>query len=187
MATKFILHGGYAGRPNKENDKFFRQILSTEKKNLKILLVYFAKTSADYERVKKEDHFQFNKNKGGKELSFEVAAADKFDKQVKRADIVYLHGGNTLKLLKALKKYPDLPELFQDKLIVGESAGAYVLSACFYSKSEGDCFEGLGFVPVKTICHYIGKNSEMLDQCPLSLEKLLLKDYEFRIFDIIIN
>jgi len=182
MAKKFILHGGYAGRSNNENDKFFQEILSTEKKGLKILLVYFAKTTEEYERVTKEDHLQFNKNKDNKELLFEIATEEEFREQVKRADIVYLHGGKSLKLLKILKEYTDLPELFQGKIIAGESAGAYALSACFYSKSEGGCFEGLGFVPVKTICHYIGENSEKLSKCPPGLEELLLPDYKYRVF-----
>lgn len=182
MKTKFILSGGYASRPNKENDKFFREILTTGKNKLNILLVYFAKPTEEYERMAGEDQFQFNKNKGGKELSFEIANENEFPAQVKRTDIVYIHGGKTLKLLEALKKYLDLCELFDGKIIAGESAGAYVLSVCFYSKTEGGCFRGLGFVPVKTICHCIGQNSEKLDQCPDELEKLLLPDYKYKVF-----
>ncbi|PCI21323.1 hypothetical protein COB64_00370 [Candidatus Wolfebacteria bacterium] len=70
----------------------------------------------------------------------------------------------------------------EGKIIAGESAGAYVLSTCFYSKTEGGIFEGLGLVPVKTICHYVGENSEKLDDCSGEIETLLLKDYEYKSF-----
>jgi len=184
MKTKYILSGGYAGRPNEENDKFFKEILSKEKDKLNILLVYFAKPFEDYERMTNEDQFQFSKNKNSKELNFKIANEQEFKDQIEWADIVYLHGGKTLKLLDTLKKYQNLKELFSGKIIAGESAGAYVLSSYFYSKSEGGVFEGLGFVPAKTICHYIGENSEKLADCPEDLGELLLPDYKYKAFYI---
>jgi len=182
MKTKFILSGGYAGKPNKENDKFFREILNIKKNKLNILLVYFAKNIEDYERVTNEDKYQFNRNKNGKHLTFEVATENDFENQVKKSDIIYLHGGKTLKLFEVLKKQKNLSELLNCKIIAGESAGAYVLSSCFYSKSEKGIFKGLGFVPVKTICHYIGENSEKLNECPKELDELLLPDYKFKVY-----
>lgn len=184
MSTKFILHGGFPNHINEKNDKFFQEILSVNKKQSKIILVYFAKDASRYEELRKKSISQFEKNKGEKELEFEIAKKEKFIEQVKEANIVYLHGGKTLRLLEALKKYNDLKELFQNKVIVGESAGAYVLSACFYTKSVGYIFKGLELVPVKTICHYEGKNQEKLKKCPDKFEELLLPDYEYRVFDL---
>ena len=182
MKTKYILSGGYAGKPNEENDKFFQEILNTEKMKLNILLVYFAKPLSEYKRMTKEDEYQFTKNKDGKELCFEIAEEEKFEKQAREADIIYLHGGQTLKLLEVLKNYSNLKELFDGKIIAGESAGAYVLSSCFYSKSEGGIFQGLGYVSAKTICHYIGKNSEKLNDCGKKLDLLLLPDYKYKTY-----
>ncbi len=182
MRTKFILSGGYAGRPNKENDKFFKEILNSEKDNLHVLLVYFAKPAEEYDRMTKEDRHQFNKNKGDKRLSFEIAAEGEFEEQVRKADIIYLHGGKTLRLLEILKKFPNLRGLIDGKIIAGESAGAYVLSSYFYSKSEGGVFAGLDFVPVKTICHYVGENSEKLQSCSDELEELLLPDFKYKVY-----
>ena len=179
---KYILSGGYAGRPNEENDKFFREILDTDKKKLMILLVYFAKDESEYDRVTAEDKYQFEHLKGDKELSFEIAKKEKFIEQVNGADIVYLHGGKTLRLLEFLQKQENLREFFSGKIIAGESAGAYVLSTCFYSKSEGGVFKGLGLVPTKTICHYIGENKEKLFDCPNELETLLLPDYKYKTY-----
>ena len=75
-----------------------------------------------------------------------------------------------------------LKKKISGKIIAGESAGAYALSSCFYSKSEGGIFKGLGLVSVKTICHYIGVNKEKLDECSKELEMVLLKDYQYKVY-----
>lgn len=182
MDTRFILHGGYAGRVNSENDKFFREILKGAPQNTKILLVYFAKEKDEYRRAREEDIAQFERNKGGRSVSFDIASAKIFLRQIKQSDVIYLHGGNTLKLFETLKKYPNLRNVVDGKTIAGESAGVYVLSSCFYSKTNGGIFEGLGFVPVKTICHYVGKNKEKLRECSEGLETLLLADHQYKVF-----
>lgn len=182
MSTKFILHGGYAGRPNSGNDEFFKEILKGAPQNTKILLVYFAKGKNEYERMQREDAAQFEKNKGERDISFEIASLESFLQQVAQSDVIYLHGGNTSKLLKELKRCLGLRNLMDEKIVVGESAGAYVLSSCFYSKIESGIFEGLGFVPVKTICHYAGENAEKLKECSDGLETLLLADYQYKVY-----
>lgn len=184
MKTKFILSGGYANHPNEENNKFFREILNTDKRKLKILLILFAKEIETWEEKEQAIISQFKINKQGKSLSYEVAQEDNFLRQCREADIVYMHGGRTLKLLETLKKFSNLKDLWAGKIVAGESAGSYVLSTCFYSKSEQGIFSGLGLVPVKTICHYQGENREKLQDCPKNLEELLLADYEYKVFEI---
>mgnify|MGYP001561574213 FL=1 len=182
MSTKFILHGGYAGRSNSKNDEFFKEILKNVPRNAKILFVYFAKKKNEYQEMQKEDATQFEKNKGEHDISLVVASPESFTRQIEWSDVVYLHGGNTFRLLVELKKHQNLKNLIDGKIVAGESAGAYALSACFYSKIEGGIFKGLGFVPVKTICHYIGENKEKLKKCSVELETLLLADYQYRVF-----
>lgn len=183
MTTKFIIHGGFAGHVNDQNDAFFREILKDTSDNPKVLLVYFAKELDRIPVNKEEDRVQFGRNRGSKSISFQVADEKYFSEQVKDVDIVYLHGGNTVKLLETLKKFPRLRELVEGKVVAGESAGAYALATLFYSKrySGGQASEGLGFVPVQIICHYVGENEEKLPENP-KLETLLLADYEYRVF-----
>jgi len=95
MKTKFSLHGGFASHVNLKNDAFFKEILKDTQDNLKILLVYFAKEVDRIPVNRIEDIAQFEKNKGNKKISFEVADKKSFLKQLKSADIVYLHGGTT--------------------------------------------------------------------------------------------
>lgn len=184
MATKYILHGGFAGHSNEENDKFYEEILTDTQDKLNVLLVYFAKEDDRIPVNKAEDVAHFEGNKENKELTYEVATEKEFSEQVKRADIIHLHGGTTLKLLAALQKHLGLKKLFDGKVVAGESAGAYVLSTYFYSKTADGLYQGLGLVPVKTICHYIGENKEKLSDVGKDLELLLLPDYKFKVFEI---
>lgn len=183
MKTKYIIHGGFAGHINSDNDKFFQEILKDTGERVNILLVYFAKELDRIPVNQAEDEVQFGRSKESKILTFEVARDEKFLEQVKWADVIYLHGGTTLKLLETLKKFSGLEKLFVGKTVAGESAGAYVLSAYFYSKSAGGLFQGLGLLPIKLICHYVGENSEKLKDAPDNLETLLLPDYKFRVYE----
>ena len=184
MKTKYILHGGYATEKNKENNKFFKEILLIDKKELNILIVLFDKKEEKHNFKSKNVINQFNLNNTNKILNFEIADKKLFSEQIKKADIIYLYGGETLKLFKTLNEYNNFSELIKGKVVVGESAGAYVLSTCFYLKSLGDCFEGLKLVPVKTICHYEGENREKLKDCLPNLKELLLEEHKYEVFEL---
>ena len=184
MNIKYILHGGLPHRPNPENNKFYKEVLNNEIRNLRVLLVYFAETEERIQHCKEQDISHFNNNRGTKELTYEIAEEKSFSEQVKRSDIIYIRGGDTLKLIGILHQFPDATSLFDGKTVAAESAGVYALSACFYSKTAGGVFKGLGLVPVKTICHYVGKNKDKLEECSQDLEYLLLSSYTFKVFNI---
>jgi len=124
--TKFILHGGFNKEkgPIQENDKFFREILKDTSEDVKLLLVYFAERKEMVKLRIEQDKEQFNKNKRSKNIQFKIASEKNFIKDCKWADIVYLHGGRTVKLMRVLKKYEDLENVFLGKTIAGNSAGA---------------------------------------------------------------
>ncbi len=181
MQTKFILHGGYAKGAKQENDVFFSEILSSAPKEVKILLVYFAEPDDCVAKRNKDDLEQFEKNKGDKTISFEIASEQLFTEQAKTADIIYFHGGHTGKLLGVLKKISNLRESFDGKIIAGDSAGANVLTSVFYSKTIG-VSEGLGFIPIKIICHYLEENRDKLKDIKSELETLFLSEYQLKVY-----
>ena len=180
---KIILHGGYSDHDVTENNSFYREIVKDINKDVvKVLLVLFAKRDEAqaelFSRVvsnfKKIEDVIFN---------FTKAEQTNFIEQVRESDVVYLSGGQTIKLINILKSYPDFISSLKDKVVVGDSAGTYALSAWFYSKSEGGIFEGLGIAPVNVICHSDGQNSENLEELNNGNENLFLRDYEYRVFD----
>lgn len=183
MKTKFILHGGFKpGQVEEDNSKFYSEILKDAPEKVKILLVCFAK---DIERVPSATTkvmAEFNKSKWQKENTFEIASEESFVEQLKSADIVYLHGGRTLKLLDTLKRFPSLKELFIGKIVAGESAGANVLAKFCYSPNADEVIEGLGILPIKIIPHYLKEYKGKLDGVGQELETLFLPEYQFKVF-----
>ena len=180
MKTKFILHGGFAKGKKQENTLFFKEVLSNTPDKARVLLVYFAKEPDRIDKNQEEDVEQFNKNKGDKTLFFEVAKIDLFPEQVKQSDIIYLHGGHSGMLLDALKKYSNLKELFDGKIIAGDSAGASVVCSVFYSMKIG-VSEGLGLLPIKIISHYLEEIKDKLKDIKPELETLFLPEYQFKV------
>jgi peptidase E len=183
MNTKYILHGGFAPHQKQEDDPFFREILKDAPETTKILLVYFAKEADRIPKNKEEDVDQFNKNRNQKKLSFDVASEESFLKQIEWADIVYLRGGDTIKLLEVLKKFSDLKGAFRGKIIAGDSAGANALSKVCYSKKADQVCHGLGILPIGIICHYSEKLKDKLKDYNSNLEILFLSEYEFKVIN----
>ena len=184
MKTKYILHGGYATTVNEENNKFFQEILKSDKKELNILLVLFAEKTEKCEQRIIEVKKQFNINKSDKILKFSIAESKLFIEQIRDANIVYLNGGKTLRLLSALREHAYFADLIRGKTVAGESAGANILSTYFYSNSLQECLKGLGLVPVKLICHFTEERRGKLKDCPADLEELLLPEYQYKVFEI---
>ncbi|MBI4158496.1 MAG: Type 1 glutamine amidotransferase-like domain-containing protein [Candidatus Yanofskybacteria bacterium] len=183
MKTKFILHGGFKpGQTEEDNSKFYSEILKDAPEGAKILLVCFAKDTERVAIATTKVMAEFNKNKWQKEITFEIANEESFVKQIKWADIVYLHGGRTLKLLDTLKRFPNLKELFNGKVVVGESAGANILGKFCYSPSADEVIECLGILPIKIIPHYSEEYGSKLDGVGQELETLLLPEYQFKVF-----
>lgn len=185
MKTTYILHGGSAQHVNTKNDMFFKEILDrTGLDNIKILLVHFAGLSERAKQNKERDSAQFERNKDNKKTTIQIATKKEFIKQLSWADVVYFGGGTTVKLLKEIKGYKNLKKYLEGKVVAGESAGANFLATLCYSKSGGGMIKGLGILPVFVYPHF-EKDSTLPDlEIPNSLERLLLANYEYKIFEI---
>lgn len=185
MKTKYILHGGFnkVNGPVQENDEFFREMLNIGKDNVKVLLVYFAESPEKIEMRIEQDCEQLTKNQGSKKLDIRIASEESFISDCQWADVVYLHGGRTVRLMAVLDKFNDLEEVFSCKVIAGDSAGANALGKLFYSKSSGEIGEGLGILPNKILVHYVdGAPDPLADKLP-ELETIILHEYEFKVID----
>lgn len=180
--TTFILHGGFnSEKVGEDNTDFYSTILKNAPTNARILLVPFAKDSDRIPLAIEKVTAEFNRTKGDKEITIDVANEEHFIEQVGAADIIYFHGGVSLKLLEALKKYQDLERYLSGKIIAGESAGANVWCKYFYSPHADNVFEGLGILPFKIIPHYKEEYKGKLDDIGSNMEELLLPEYEFKV------
>lgn len=184
MKTKYILNGGFSSeKVDIDTSDFYKEICKDAPEDAKVLIVLFAKD--DPERIRlaiPKITSAFEANKGQRNITIEIATEEDFISQVQSADIVYFTGGVSVKLFEALKKYPNLEEALLGKTIAGESAGAIVFCKYFYSPQANAVFEGLGYLHVKIIPHYVKEYEGKLDNVAPELEAVLLPEYEFRVF-----
>jgi len=185
MKNKFILHGGFnkARGLVQESDEFFQEMLKDTLEEVKILLVYFAEREEMIETRIEQDKEQFSKNnKESKKLNFKVASEENFEEGCVWADIIYLHGGRTKKLIDVLRKYPNIKEMLSNKIIGGDSAGANVLGQLFYSKNSKEIGEGLSILPFKIVVHYKDGTPNPLADVKPELQTIFLHEYETKVF-----
>ena len=97
--TKYILHGGNAQHQDPRNDEFFKEILKDAPINAKVLLVHFAGRPEKSEINKERDTAHFEKVKEDRNLTYEIANEETFPAQILNADVIYLGGGTTTRLL----------------------------------------------------------------------------------------
>lgn len=192
--TKFILHGGYTSTVNELNRTFYEEIARDVPDQGTILLCYFASKDDDNSGRFKEDSDRIKQQSHGKQFTFIEAKEDNFIDQLKLSDALYFRGGSTPKLLAALSKYDGFKDLLGGKTVAGSSAGAYVigkLSAFHDDESGGKVREGLGLLPLRVVTHYESKDLppnpealELLMSTEPELETVLLKDFEWTVFNV---
>jgi len=94
------------------------------------------------------------------------------------ADVIFLSGGHTVKLLAKLENLSNLKQFFDKKTIVGDSAGVNVLGEIFYSRKTKEISKGLGILPFKIVVHYAEDMGNPLAEIEPNLETLFLREYE---------
>lgn len=176
--TKYILHGGFDKNIEYIKDEFFQEMLKDTPQDVKVLLVYFAEREDLLELRIKQSNEQLEKNKGSKNLEIKIASEENFLEECVWADIICIHGGRTVKLMEALKKYQNLEQVFSGKVVAGDSAGANILGRLFFSKNSKEIGNGLGILPFKIVVHYKDGQENPLEDVEPELETLLLHEYE---------
>lgn len=189
--TKYILHGGFTRSDNELNRTFYAEMVRDVPEGGNVLLIYFASDDADVPQKSKEDSESLIKQAEGKNITITIASKENLIEEIKAAHSIYLRGGDTDKLLEILKQYPNLSSLFEGKTVAGSSAGAYVLSTLYYSNLVGTIEEGLGVLPIRTVCHYnserfpnLGDAVELMKGKQEDLELVVLKDCEWQILNV---
>ena len=144
-----------------------RIITETNKENPIFLFIGFASDRADSEY----DHYKkIFQNLGCKTEHLKkknvLHNRNIVEDKISRADIIYIGGGDTLKLLETIKEYdiePLLKNAYQNgTILVGKSAGAILLSKEGFSdsyilrgeKKTHEFINGLGFQDISIIPHY---------------------------------
>lgn len=162
--TKFVLHGGFVRDMDPNNDSFFHEITAGTTGRVLILLNYFARDDEEVEKSFKQHKERFLQNSGNQELVFEIAKPDTFVAQLKKADVLFISGGDTKKLVDKMSLTPNLRVLFHDKVVAGSSAGVYVLSKYYWSNDKKELGNGLGILNFKALCHHKSGDTDIVNK-----------------------
>jgi peptidase E len=155
MEAKIFLHGGNSSNSGSKNNEFFQSFINSVKKSkVNILCVYFARPINRWGDSFQEDKQLFLKNNLSKEIELTIAKPEILQEQIKKADIIFLSGGMRGILREVLMSIDNLEYLLKDKVVVGVSAGANILSTYYYSSVANRVREGIGYLPIKLFTHY---------------------------------
>lgn len=168
MPTKYILHGGLGENGNYKQDFFDEMVATLSKKSITLVYVSAGENKEKKEEKTKQKQNQFKEFLPGKEVTVLMADEDPetFLDQTHTADIVYFGGGDTQQLLQLLTQIPIniLTQHLENKIIVGVSAGANVLSKYYFSSHRQQIEDGLGILPIKAFCHYTLEQEPQLEE-----------------------
>ncbi len=172
---KFVLHGGDAKPKNKDNIGFFSEMTDGLRGRIKILFNCFACDDEVIADKYKRNCEKFKLYSVNKNLKFALADPKKFVRQIKWADVVFIHGGSTEKLVNKLLPFiSQFENLLEGKVVGGSSAGVYCLSKYYYGNVSQKIGKGSGILNIKSYCHYDPKDRLVVEKLASYKEKLPL-------------
>ncbi|EDK72303.1 hypothetical protein TM7_0573 [candidate division TM7 genomosp. GTL1] len=151
--TVYILAGG---NDRKSEDYGYRlsEEIAKHSTNPKILSCFFSAPPKEWQQKARDwkgwfsDHFT-------QPFTYDYAKNyETFLEQIDTANVVYFHGGDTRLLFEHLSETQVLKEHFRNKIIIGSSAGANMLSTYYWSSTRGDCNEGRAVLDINVMVHY---------------------------------
>ncbi len=184
--TKYIIHGGATSIKNESNNKFHAECLAGYGQFVKFLLVCYSQLEENWQTCLAQDKEKLSKAEPEKIIEFEIASKDReeFIQQIKRNDIIFLRGGFTEMLFAGLQGLENRVDLFEEKTVVGTSAGAYWLSKYYSSRSSNKIKHGSGVLNIKVACHYTDEYKNKVEDLKHYKEDLpvyVLADSEFAV------
>ena len=152
--TKYVLNSGSTSQYQDKQKAFFAEILKGLGTHPKILIVLFSRPREYWEETfQKYESATKNAVSDDIEAVFEMAMPDTFINQIKNNDIVYILGGDDYLLRFWFDKY-DIPNIWENKVVAGSSAGSSILVRHFWTCDWRENMDGLGVLPIKFIPHY---------------------------------
>lgn len=152
--TKYILAGGMDRQTEDFGRKLAKEVYKTVNRPARILSCFFADPENEW-RHKASYWEEWFKDYFGSDMQYNLATLEAVIPQIKLADVIYLHGGDSNELIvERMKAFPDIARTFEGKVVIGSSAGANYLSRKFWTRSKRQVMDGSGIVPYGVMVHY---------------------------------
>ncbi len=152
---KLILTGGYISKASDGGAGFCHEIVKNIERPIHILECVFGLSEDFWDSALKKDIDLFHRAAPELDVNFILAKKDFFVKQIEEADVIYFRGGETQKMHDTLFKIQGWQNALNDKIVIGASAGAYILSSFYVHPSQSpELRNGFGLVKMKIVTHY---------------------------------
>jgi hypothetical protein len=152
---KLILTGGYMSKAPDRGSSFCREIVKNTEQPIRILECIFGLSEDLWDSALRKDIDLFHNEIPDFAVDFVLARENLFVKQIEEADVVYFRGGETQRMHDTLLKIQDWQDALSDKIVIGASAGAYVISSFYVHPGQlPELRNGFGLAKVKTVAHY---------------------------------
>lgn len=173
--TTYILVGG-----NEFADPVFGSNLSREVRQMapcpRLLNCYFATEKSRW--PEKQEQMQEWCDKNFPEVKdSQIALPDVFFDQISQSDVIYLHGGDTVRLIEALRALGIGRQTFQGKIVIGSSAGANALTTNAWSSLTQKPRKGMGLVNLNVMVHY---GAPLVGEIRRTMEDWKKEEQQFR-------
>lgn len=180
IMTKYILNSGGITSSVEKAIKFYTEMVSDLGANPKILMCYFAQPREYWEMKFADDQVNLLKYfPENIKPTFTLAFPNKFIDQINETNVVFIRGGDD-HLIKYWLKQFDLPNIWNNKVVVGSSAGSHVLSTHFWTCDWRECMDGLGILPIKFLAHFKSDYGSVDPRGPVDWDSgfIELRDYK---------
>lgn len=185
--TKYIIHGGFEKTGCSNTGEFFDEVLEPLNSGDTILFILFHHSGSSDVLLKKNlDNIK--QSAQDKYIKVLVANRDDILDKLKQTDCLFMRGGSTYDLYDNMRKFPGIKEeIMKKKVVVGISAGVYVLCKYFHSLSENKVDKGFGILDMIPECHFDGDKEKALNRFKKfedydKYEFTPLKNCEYKIF-----
>lgn len=159
LMTTYILHGGRTSQPTSQNEKFFGKFTElVDKKEVTILLCYFARLKEKWEALIERDSNSI-KNNTTKKVNILIAEnPDDLLQKMDKSDVLYVAGGEAEFIEPFYKDLTSLKEKITGKVYAGSSMGAFFASEQYVlsldSQDTNTVRKGLELLPIQILCHW---------------------------------
>ena len=191
--TRYVLIGGFASKATDGGIGVCKEMVRGFQEPVKILICLFARPEAGWTSKFEEDKAFFAERLPNTQLTMKMASIANFADEVAWADVIYLRGGDTPTLVKALQADLSWTKHLAGKTVVGTSAGACALAQYDYDVDHFKLSDNLGLLPIKVLPHYrsdygaphVNWDSieKTLSNYKEPLELVLLREGEYRVFE----
>lgn len=152
--TKYVLNSGGMKNNHDGARRFFEELVKGRGASPHVLLGFFAQPREVWEEKFNEYTKAFDQfMPTGIKATYEIAFPENFNHQVKKADVIYFHGGDDHLAMDWFKRI-GAPKVWQGKTVGTNSATTHALSKYFWTCDWRQLKDGLGILPIKTLAHF---------------------------------